>query len=391
MWQVTHFRPLQPKVQFDVADDAHGVLITGLQSNDVANVDPVYARPIVDNVAAELRRPPFGDVVFPGEISVRWSRSRPSTGRRVSAVLVHGQFFSNTTADAAGDGTQRLFTRVDADVLRSPSTDRLAPQLDNIDATLLAANDLVAFSVDAVDLPTTPPATSCECWSPGGTTRRRPGVSSISRTARAPSGAGRPRRPATASSSSSRPSTGPATSPCRPTRDCCTSARRRTRHRHRCRADRHAAGRRHPDVRLVHAGRQARRRRRRWHRGHGRGGRRPVPSPSPARSRCPATAFTSSMSAARMATRRRSSCPSTRKRRPWRSTNPARASLSAAASHSRSAALTPPLASRRASRRSTARRGRLGSSCPPSPICSTHTVAVTATDRVGKTTTQTFT
>ena len=55
--QVMHFRPLQPKVEFDVAGDAHGILVTGLQSTDFQDIDPVYARPIVDNTTARARAP----------------------------------------------------------------------------------------------------------------------------------------------------------------------------------------------------------------------------------------------------------------------------------------------------------------------------------------------
>jgi len=149
--QVTHLRPIQPKAQFEVAEDAHGVLVTGLQSNDLSPVDPVYARPIVDSSAAEPELP-FADVAFPAKIQTLVSQ-RTRTGRRVSAVLVHGQFFSDQTADVNGAGVQRLFTRVDLDVLRSAGIDRLAPRFDSIEAVVLDTANLVSFSVDAVDLP----------------------------------------------------------------------------------------------------------------------------------------------------------------------------------------------------------------------------------------------
>jgi Tol biopolymer transport system component len=149
--QVTHLRPLQPKVEFQLADDAHGLLITGLESNDVSPINPVYARPIVDSSGAEPELP-FADVAFPAKIQTLVSQ-RTRTGQRVSATLVHGQFFSDETADADGAGNQRLFTRVDLDVLRSAGTDRLAPRFDAIEATVLPGSGLVSFSVDAVDLP----------------------------------------------------------------------------------------------------------------------------------------------------------------------------------------------------------------------------------------------
>jgi Tol biopolymer transport system component len=150
--QVTHLRPLQPKVEFPVAPDAHGALITGLESPADVAVDPVYARPIVDNSAAEPELP-FADVAFPAKIQSLVSQ-QTRTGRRVSTVLVHGQFFSDDTADAKGAGHQRLFTRVDLDVLRSNGTDRVAPRFDAIDAVVLPGPGLVSFSADVVDLPT---------------------------------------------------------------------------------------------------------------------------------------------------------------------------------------------------------------------------------------------
>ncbi len=155
--QATHLRPLQPKVQFDVADDAHGVLITGLESSDEPTpIDPVFARPIVDSAGTEPELP-FADVAFPAKIQTLVSQ-RTRTGRRVSAVLVHGQFFSDDIIDAAGKGHQRLFTRVELAVQRSPGADRVAPRLDAIEATVPPASGIASFSVDAVDLPGANPA-----------------------------------------------------------------------------------------------------------------------------------------------------------------------------------------------------------------------------------------
>ena len=148
--QVTHLRPLQPKVEFPVAADAHGVLITGLETPADVQVDPVYARPIVDSSAAEPELA-FGDVAFPAKIQSLVTQQTRS-GPRASAVLVHGQFFSNGTTDAAGDGNQRLFTRVDLDVLRSSGSDRLAPRFDAIEAIVPPGSGIVAFTADAVDL-----------------------------------------------------------------------------------------------------------------------------------------------------------------------------------------------------------------------------------------------
>ncbi|HKG10196.1 MAG TPA: Ig-like domain-containing protein [Gaiellaceae bacterium] len=154
--QVTHLRPLQPKVEFDVAPNAHGILITGLESSDQPGIDPAYARPIIDSSAAEPELP-FADVAFPAKIQTLVSQQTRS-GRRATAVLVHGQFFSDETVDAAGAGNQRLFQRVNFDLLRSPGTDHLAPRLDAIEATVPPASGIASFSVEAVDLPGPNPA-----------------------------------------------------------------------------------------------------------------------------------------------------------------------------------------------------------------------------------------
>ena len=150
--QVMHLRPLQPKTEFDVANDAHGILITGLQSTDFQDIDPVYARPIVDNKTLEPELP-FDDVAFPAKVQSLVSQ-QTRTGRRSTAVLAHGQFFSDDVVDKNGVGNQRIFDRIDLDVLRSNGTDRLAPRFDAIDAVVLPGPKLVSFSADVVDLPT---------------------------------------------------------------------------------------------------------------------------------------------------------------------------------------------------------------------------------------------
>ena len=122
-----------------------------LESTDFSGIDPVYARPIVDNSTAEPELP-FADVAFPAKIQSLVSQQTRS-GPKASAVLVHGQFFSDDTPDAKGAGNQRLFTRVDLDVLRSNGTDRVAPRYDAIDAVVLPGPGIVSFSADVVDLP----------------------------------------------------------------------------------------------------------------------------------------------------------------------------------------------------------------------------------------------
>ena len=73
------------------------------------DIDPVYARPIVDNTTVEPELP-FDDVAFPAKVQSLVSQ-QTRTGRRSTAVLAHGQFFSDDVVDKNGVGDQRIFSR----------------------------------------------------------------------------------------------------------------------------------------------------------------------------------------------------------------------------------------------------------------------------------------
>jgi ribonuclease J len=65
--QLTHYRPIQPRTAVDVTQDdlvAQGAIVTGLESTDVAGVDPVFARPTIDHTEREPELA-FADVAFP--------------------------------------------------------------------------------------------------------------------------------------------------------------------------------------------------------------------------------------------------------------------------------------------------------------------------------------
>ncbi len=154
--QATHFRPLQPKAFVDVTGTAgHGALITELrQQADTPDVDPVFARPIVDTQATEPELS-FGDVAFPARLqALRTFRQDGTLVQRV--VLMTGQFFTGATPGNTGKGVQRLYTRIGARVLRSPSNDFVPPAFTRIDAT--GVGSTAAFAVDVTDRTQTPAA-----------------------------------------------------------------------------------------------------------------------------------------------------------------------------------------------------------------------------------------
>ncbi len=148
--QATHFRPLQPKAFVDVAGTSgHGALVTELiQQADTPNVDPAFARPIVDTTVTEPELS-FGDVAFPARLQALRTFQKDGTAvQRV--VLMTGQFFTGATPGSTGEGVQRLYTRIGARVLRSTSNDYVPPAFTRIDATKVGGT--AAFSVDVTDL-----------------------------------------------------------------------------------------------------------------------------------------------------------------------------------------------------------------------------------------------
>ena len=144
--QVSHLRPIQPKLVIELTGtQGHGALVTGLTSSDANGVDPVYARPIVDQAGDEPELA-FNDVAYPSKLLTVRS-FLVAAGERQRLVVGTGQFFGNPAVDDTGTGTQRRYTRIAGHVYRSTSTDRLAPTFTKIDAFLVNGN--AAFSVEA--------------------------------------------------------------------------------------------------------------------------------------------------------------------------------------------------------------------------------------------------
>ena len=146
---VEHFRPLEPKAIKPVTiEKAHGALLTELSSQDVTGFDPVYARPIVDNAAAEPEVG-FDDLAFPSKLQAVTTFKRLRTTEQ-QVVLAQGQFFSANPADGLAGGTQRLFTHESGVVFSSTSNDFAPPVFSTLDAQVVAGGQ-VAFVVGASD------------------------------------------------------------------------------------------------------------------------------------------------------------------------------------------------------------------------------------------------
>ena len=149
--QVTAFRPIQPKVTTDVtvsdALAARGALITAVTSADVLDVDPVFARPTVDNSENEPEL--INPGIFPTVLQSIQRYLTPA-GPRDQLVIVPGQFFSNT--NDATIGNQRLFTQLDGIVYYSAVdvADKNPPTILRSEGTEITNG--VSFEVEVVDL-----------------------------------------------------------------------------------------------------------------------------------------------------------------------------------------------------------------------------------------------
>ena len=148
--QISHLRPIQPKMFVPLqGTTAHGALITALTSDDHGGINPVFARPIVDDASNEAELA-FGDVAFPSRLqAVRTFEGASGVEQRV--VLVTGQFFTGDNPGNDGIGVQRLFSHIEGRALRSTDADFVPPTFNRIDATT-PANGLASFAVDVTDL-----------------------------------------------------------------------------------------------------------------------------------------------------------------------------------------------------------------------------------------------
>ena len=146
--QVTHYRPIEPRMTFPVGtagQTAHGVLITSLTSHDVA-LNPVVSTPTID-LSASTPEAPIGDTAWPARPATVTTYQAPF-GTAQDLVLVPGQFFGSPTG---GNGTQRLFDTVGLKVYYA------APAATDFDpATILSTRGVpsgssIAFTVNTSD------------------------------------------------------------------------------------------------------------------------------------------------------------------------------------------------------------------------------------------------
>ncbi|MEX1195549.1 MAG: hypothetical protein WED85_10870, partial [Dehalococcoidia bacterium] len=140
--QVTHNRPIQPRVEIDVTQPdttAHGAIITDLTSTEIDDFDVAFARPVIDKSENEPITEP-GEVIFPTALQ-NISTYTALDGERQRLVLLPGQYIDIEE----GDGDQRLFTEMDATVLYSNDDDYTEPELHSSDS--LIAGSTASFSV----------------------------------------------------------------------------------------------------------------------------------------------------------------------------------------------------------------------------------------------------
>ncbi|MDP6716678.1 MAG: C25 family cysteine peptidase, partial [SAR202 cluster bacterium] len=150
--QVTHYRPIQPRDEFEVTQPtavAHGAIITSLTSVDELGFDVAFARPIIDQTDNEPV-PEFGSVAFP-TVFQNVNTYNDVNGEQQRLVILPGQFFR----DDNGMGVQRRFLSLDARVYYSDDDDDfVAPTLHRIGAEVIGSNAKIVVNATD-DSPTT--------------------------------------------------------------------------------------------------------------------------------------------------------------------------------------------------------------------------------------------
>ncbi|MEM9655453.1 MAG: hypothetical protein AAGA65_25405, partial [Actinomycetota bacterium] len=148
--QATPYTPIQPTASFDVSyvdssgapiQVAQGAIITALTTDDVINVNPDLALPIVDDSGVEIE-PDVTDISTDPAVYV--STYETPEGQRQALSTLLGTF---TSVQANGDGTQRLFEEITLDVYyRDP-----ANAADQVRPTILEVESEIAGGVLTID------------------------------------------------------------------------------------------------------------------------------------------------------------------------------------------------------------------------------------------------
>jgi hypothetical protein len=145
-------RPIQPFSKLDVTQPAfiaHGALITAAVSNDQANFNAAFSRAIEDSAA--LSPELVGDATSPTRLQSISTFSTPA-GPQQRLVISTGQFLADGVPDAEGIGTQRLFSSLAGIVYYAPAsaTDFSPPTFGPVSA-FASSPTTIGFAVDVKD------------------------------------------------------------------------------------------------------------------------------------------------------------------------------------------------------------------------------------------------
>jgi hypothetical protein len=145
-------RPIEPLIKVDVTQPnliAHGSLITGLTSTDTPNFDAAFSRVVDDRSAFSPEL--VGDLTYPSKLQSITSFNAPP-GPRQRLLLFGGQYHSDDVPDPLGVGVQRLYNSLSGIVLYAPptATDFTAPTFGPVDVSAPGTN-LIGFAVDIND------------------------------------------------------------------------------------------------------------------------------------------------------------------------------------------------------------------------------------------------
>jgi hypothetical protein len=145
-------RPIQPFTKLDVTQPdylAHGALLTAAVSSDEGSFDAAFSRAIEDSAA--LSPELVGDATSPTRLQSIATFSTP-TGRQQRLVVSTGQFLADGIPDPDGIGTQRLFSSLAGIVLYAPLsvTDFSPPTFGPVQA-FASSPSTIGFAVDVTD------------------------------------------------------------------------------------------------------------------------------------------------------------------------------------------------------------------------------------------------
>ena len=149
--QTTAGRPIQPRIVMEIDPNAsagpvHGVLLTSGAFTDVTGSDPVISRPTIeweeDPVEPQTCLPSY----WPSELITVNSLAEDDQ----TLVIIPGQFRCDSGANSPVTGTQRLYSSLGFELLRSTSGDWQPPVVSSVDLHALG-NGTVDITVSAND------------------------------------------------------------------------------------------------------------------------------------------------------------------------------------------------------------------------------------------------